>query len=249
MSDKRVEFYASDAGVELVKCRDSRLSYPLHNHVSTFTVGLILSGAIQLTLGGQKSIVSKDQFFIIAPYVPHSITAISKYSMISLCVHKDVIRQADENRIVSIAVSLLNSASDREQVDAKQALLLNAVILCKRHKNTHVAAVNYVERLKRLIEQSPEDSLTSREMSRRARKSKYHLIRSFKQEVGLTPRRFQIQNRIRKAKHLLTEPLSMTEAALAVGFFDQSHFIRHFKKIVGMTPSSYKSAFKFVRVQ
>lgn len=80
-------------------------------------------------------------------------------------------------------------------------------------------------------------------LARAALVSKYQLIRAFKREAGLTPHQFQIQNRVRKAQRLLEGTATMTEAALAAGFCDQSHFIRHFKRLVGLTPTEYKLAY------
>ena len=71
---------------------------------------------------------------------------------------------------------------------------------------------------------------------------KYHFIRSFKAEVGLTPHQFQIQNRIRKAQRLIHETNTITEVALTTGFCDQSHFIKQFEKYVGLPPLTYKSS-------
>lgn len=75
---------------------------------------------------------------------------------------------------------------------------------------------------------------------------KYALIRSFRQEAGLTPHQFQIQNRVRKAQKLLAGSASIAEMALATGFYDQSHFIRCFEKITGRTPTEYNRAYETV---
>jgi AraC-like DNA-binding protein len=77
-------------------------------------------------------------------------------------------------------------------------------------------------------------------MAQNAFISKYHFIRSFKAEVGLTPHQFQIQNRIRKAQRLIHETDTITEVALTTGFCDQSHFIKQFEKYVGLPPLTYK---------
>lgn len=80
-------------------------------------------------------------------------------------------------------------------------------------------------------------------MSEKTNISKYHLIREFKKEVGLTPHKFQVQNRIRKSQHLINNKYSIIEAGLIAGFYDQSHFIRHFKNIVGITPTEYRKSY------
>lgn len=97
-----------------------------------------------------------------------------------------------------------------------------------------------VSGLKQRIERYPESKFSVEEMARAAFTSKYHFIRSFKKEVGLTPHQFQIQNRIRKAQRLLNRTETITEVALNTGFCDQSHFIKQFEKMVGLTPTAYK---------
>ena len=39
--------YNSKTGIELIFCDNSTISYPLHNHVSVLTIGIVLGGSIQ----------------------------------------------------------------------------------------------------------------------------------------------------------------------------------------------------------
>lgn len=50
--------YDRNADIELILCIDSAISYPLHNHVSVLTIGLVLCGAISLTVGDNSFILS-----------------------------------------------------------------------------------------------------------------------------------------------------------------------------------------------
>ena len=68
------------------------------------------------------------------------------------------------------------------------------------------------------MELYPECKISIEEMARNAFTSKYHFIRSFKAEVGLTPHQFQLQNRIRKAQRLIHNTETITEVALTTGF-------------------------------
>ncbi len=43
----RYLFHAK-TGIELIFCENSTISYPVHNHVSVLTVGILLDGAIIL---------------------------------------------------------------------------------------------------------------------------------------------------------------------------------------------------------
>ena len=97
-----------------------------------------------------------------------------------------------------------------------------------------------IKRLKKLILDTPENALFIKDMAESLCVSPYHMIRQFKTACGLTPHQFQIQCRIRKGQKLLEEGKSVTEAAYATGFCDQSHFDRCFQKIVRLTPNEYK---------
>lgn len=93
-----------------------------------------------------------------------------------------------------------------------------------------------------LLVGAPENPFPVEELSRRVFVSQYYLIREFKKRFGLTPHQYQMQNRVRKAQHLLLEGRSITEVALITGFCDQSHFDRWFRKMLAITPSEYIEA-------
>ena len=71
--------------------------------------------------------------------------------------------------------------------------------------------------------------------------SPFHFLRVFRRELGVTPHRFLVLERLRRAQALLrgTE-LSVTEVALAAGFGDLSHFQNTFRAQVGVTPGRYR---------
>ena len=139
---------------------------------------------------------------------------------------------------------LLMQALNMGKINQYQILqLLNCLDEIADFSDWHLKDHNpYIHDLKRKLELYPECKLSVEEMAQNAFLSKYHFIRSFKAEVGLTPHQFQIQNRIRKAQRLIHEADTITEVALTTGFCDQSHFIKQFEKYVGLPPLTYKSS-------
>ncbi len=70
--------------------------------------------------------------------------------------------------------------------------------------------------------------------------SRYQFLRRFERSMGLTPHNWLTQLRLEKACLLMRQPgYPLTQVALDVGFYDQSHFIRAFRKAYTVLPSQY----------
>lgn len=73
--------------------------------------------------------------------------------------------------------------------------------------------------------------------------SPYHFLRLFKREIGVTPYRFVMHTRIRKAVELLRDTrLPVTEIAFSVGFGDLSNFLHVFRREIGCSPLQFRNA-------
>ncbi len=232
--------YLRGNGVELIICKQSTISYPLHNHVSVYTLGFILEGAIELVTDKGRNIFRENETFVILPYTPHCINAQSCYTLLSLCVSTELTAGPGLERNALDTADFLHNSINQPTVEDKIRQALSGLILIS--KMIPAQKETAVSKLKTQLETYPEIKYSLDDMADTAFISKYHLIRTFKHEIGLTPHQFQIQNRIRKAQRLLETSVTIAEAALATGFCDQSHFIRHFKKIVGLTPADYRLA-------
>ena len=82
--------------------------------------------------------------------------------------------------------------------------------------------------------------LSMEEFVRVANLSRYHLIRTFRQQMGMPPYKYMHHCRINRAQQLLRSTnKTVAEIANEVGYNDKVNFIRHFKDIVGMTPTQY----------
>jgi AraC family transcriptional regulator len=75
-----------------------------------------------------------------------------------------------------------------------------------------------------------------------------HFSHAFKRTYGVSPYRYILQRRVRRAGTLL-RTTNDTVAAIAarVGFASQSHFSRAFANLIGSAPSAYRSSTKTVR--
>lgn len=85
-----------------------------------------------------------------------------------------------------------------------------------------------------------EDDVSLDDISRAAHLSKYHFLRLFRQQSGMTPHRYVINCRINAARSALESGAGPNDVAFRYGFADLSHFNRRFKRIYGMTPHQYQ---------
>ena len=84
-----------------------------------------------------------------------------------------------------------------------------------------------------------EEPIRLDDVADHARLDKFHLIRAFRDEVGVPPYEFLTHARIHRARQLLRGGLSAAGVAAALGYYDQSQLHRHFVRLVGLTPGQF----------
>lgn len=93
----------------------------------------------------------------------------------------------------------------------------------------------------RLIESDAARPLELREMAAVAGMSKYHFLRVFRRLTGLTPHRYLVSARLRRAALALTSSRRpVIEVALDAGFGDLSTFNKTFRAVFDLTPRQYR---------
>jgi AraC family transcriptional regulator len=100
-----------------------------------------------------------------------------------------------------------------------------------------------VARAVQAIQRDYARDVSMRDLARRLNVSPYHLSRSFKETMGMTPSRYLIEVRVESARRLLRTGAgerSLAQVAQAVGFSDQSHLTRHMKRVLGVTPGALR---------
>jgi AraC-like DNA-binding protein len=67
------------------------------------------------------------------------------------------------------------------------------------------------------------------------------LERQFRDDVGLTPKTFSRIVRLQGALRRVRQGRSLTEVALASGFYDQAHMTRDFRELASMSPGAWQT--------
>ena len=154
-----------------------------------------------------------------------------------------------------VALALLGEASGGESFGKIYAESLAQTLILHLLKNYTVkgapreAAASgglsgyRLRRAKEFIVEHLEEDITLAEVAEAAGYSPFHFARSFRRSTGLTPQQYLVQQRIGRAKELLTKgDLPLVEVAIGAGFKNQSHFTTLFRKFTALTPKAFREA-------
>ncbi|MER6243914.1 GlxA family transcriptional regulator [Streptomyces griseorubiginosus] len=90
-----------------------------------------------------------------------------------------------------------------------------------------------------------DEPLTLAELAAHARMSLRTFARRFHDEVGLSPGRWLIQQRVARARHLLeSSDLSVDQIAGRVGFATGASLRQHLHAAIGVSPQAYRRTFQ-----
>ncbi|MGW3116537.1 GlxA family transcriptional regulator [Streptomyces sp. NPDC001107] len=90
-----------------------------------------------------------------------------------------------------------------------------------------------------------DEPLTLSDLAAHARMSRRTFARRFNEEVGLSPGRWIVQQRIARARHLLeSSDLSVDQIAGHVGFATGASLRQHLHAAIGVSPQAYRRTFQ-----
>jgi AraC family transcriptional regulator of adaptative response/methylated-DNA-[protein]-cysteine methyltransferase len=102
------------------------------------------------------------------------------------------------------------------------------------------AQTKMIERLCRLIEANPDRRIPLSRLSHEAGLSQYHLQRTFKRIVGVSPRQYAESVRLKGLKASLRRGEEITPALYGAGFGSSSRLYERAPRRLGMTPGTYR---------
>ena len=239
-------FRSTQYPIEFVLSEHINKNFSSHNHANHYIISLCIKGSVTATLKNKSLLLKENDFFTVPPFMPHAVSLTDASVLVSLCMDKSFVEDYSSQKGTEILEMLLLSPKIYKQITKLQTeLLLQAVsFIYELHDTYKKEMENDMLILCDRLTKHFSDSLALDSLAGDLYLSKYYLIRKCKRNLGLTPHKFHLQNRIRKAQTLLFTNKSVTEASMDTGFYDQSHFDRAFKNIVGISPTEYLASSK-----
>lgn len=260
--------HPSQAGFSINTTAYSNFHFPKHFH-NHYTIVFIEEGVNQGFTEQKKYSLGKNNLLIINPgelHAGHSFEG-QYLQFKSLRLEKSFLQQLiqgmeyhitgdiwfkntpilDESLILKTK-SLINGVEKKvssPQLEVLQADLLYTLIMKYSNQGSRAhdpksTCNRSLEKARDFIQQNYQEEFSLQDIARHCHLSPYYLIRQFKKSYGLSPFQYLRNYRVEKAKELFQSNFSITEIALEVGFFDQSHFLRNFKKTEGVSPLKVK---------
>ncbi len=131
-------------------------------------------------------------------------------------------------------VAFFENAADAEKAGYR------ACLRCHPQYAANDSQVQLVRMVCRYIEQHLDDNATLAELGRVFRQSPFHLQRTFKRVLGVTPRAYAESSRVKRLKQNLRDGHSVTRAMYDAGYGSSSRLYERTAAHLGMTPGKYR---------
>lgn len=252
-----------DADLQLVQAQNVEHNFPCHIHRS-YTLGVVTSGVRVFHINGKEITITAPDGFIINPYQPHSCCqqngAGHDYRVVSMnwsLMREIYLGVTGKNGLpyfpkvkisgqrVNALLELIPDSSKSESISDGEGFhrLLESIIKEYASKEPVEESfhlnIPFVKQVSKYIEQNAGKQIGLFQLSQMVHVSPFHLNRIFREQIGLPPKAYLLQVRIKQSVRLLLETRSISRVAYDMGFTDQSHFSRFFKKNVGVSPGRF----------
>ena len=252
--------------MEMLRATFVKHRFDLHYH-EEYVVGVIERGQYEFYFEGDTVRIHRGEVVLINPQEIHSGYAIDVdgwsyrtfYPAVTLMrqiaqemtgngwqlpvFHKPIIKDMQVSRAILQAHYAMEANAPRLTTDE---LLRDALSLLIARHASHKPVLPKIADARQTIKQVQDymqthfaDDITLDDLAEVAGYSPFYLSRMFRRTTGLPPHKYLTQIRVHRARDLLNSGLSIADAAVDVGFADQSHLTRWFKRIMGVTPGQY----------
>lgn len=108
--------------------------------------------------------------------------------------------------------------------------------------------MDLVQRACRLLNSAEGESVKLNELAAHAGVSPFHLQRTFKRLIGMSPRQYLAARRFGNFKELVRKGTSVTNALYESGFNSSSRLYEHAAEELGMTPATYSRGGRGIKI-
>lgn len=251
-----------DSSIELYYFKGISQKYPIHFH-DYYAFVYVVFGERSYRNNNKSQFIAPGDFLIINPGERHSCEPVGKqeFEFYELNVSADFLSDfTGQSRGITFKNNVIRNDTiideflglveifkkEKSDILIEESLCYFVNTLIQEYANEIIQEsgnVQFVQRACEYIELHFSEDIILDTLSKYVNISKYYLLRTFVKEKGMTPHEYLDNVRIQNGRSLLEHAVPIAEAAVAVGYYDQSHFNNVFKKYTGLTPRQYQLFF------
>lgn len=270
LNEVRTIYLDSDLDIEAYRFKGIMQKFPAHFH-EYYVIGFIEEGQRFLACKGEEYIINPGDLLLFNPYDTHSCTQIDGKTLDYRCINvtpevmKKVMLQINgEDNLPSFKQNVLYRSElvsnlrelhvkiTQEDHEFKKEELFYYLLEELIQTYSDLAIVpqasetsHEIKTVCAYLEENYTKTIKLNDLSALTGWSKYHLLRSFTKQLGISPYSYLETIRVNHAKKMLEQGNKPIEVALLTGFSDQSHLTKYFKSLVGLTPKQYMRIFEY----
>lgn len=261
----QIRFDEPHAGLQRLAARFGGHAYDLHRH-ETYGVGLTLRGVQAFHYRGVRTASHAGQVIVLHPDEAHDghagIADGFAYRMLYIDpgaisvalgdVPLPFVPDAVAND-PALAIVLHETFADFPR--SLEPLAIDAVVgrlaeglaaradsgrpVLREETASRAVALRAVGHVRDFLAAEAPRTIASEELEHVSGLDRFALARHFRAAFGTSPYRFQVGQRLVRARSMIAGGMALSEAAAATGFADQSHLTRHFSARFGLTPGRW----------
>lgn len=240
----RVSFYIN-GNIEIIVGAGMH-KFPYHTH-NSFLVGAVLEGYGEFCIDDKIATLHEGDCYIVPSDKGVAINPKGNFSYITVCLKNELSTfmkayKSDCYYYSGLSNRLLELTTNFQiqNIDEK-SYVVHIVDLFGLYKTSNPDRSECIVKAIQYICNHAQSKFSLDELAKNCFMSKYHLIRTFKKEMGVTPKQYHQQCKVRKLKDMIFE-VSQSNMAYMLNFSTQIHMDSIFKKYMGITPNSYIAA-------
>ncbi len=239
----------------------SRNVFPPHFHKDAYEIHFLLRGRLEVMVANKVLDVRAGHLIATLPDEPHSGIGgtIQQCEFVWMQFDRnylqpdveDLLQKCVERRVVRIDLSLaqlvMQLLNEHKKPDPYSTVICRGLIkqflvgAARSAENQEVAVYSpLVEAATRNMQSNISNPPTLQSLSKELGVSIAHLTERFRLEIGETPAKWLLQERINRASELLLSGTSTRQIAQELGFSTAQNFATTFRREMGVSPSSYR---------
>ena len=244
-------------GFDVLESHVRKFEYAPHRH-SEVVIAVYTAGAKIATCDNQRFVVQAGDILVIGPETLHKAKTLKhqgwRYQSVYLAPQQiadatgyslqDVESRVTGHRLHQGVEVLGRQLKHALEDSSHQPLALSDFLIkllrISNKKEVQTTAVSAsIKSVHDRLADDPASATTLIKLAGLADLTPEHLSRQFKVAYGLSPFQFLTTSRVRLAKERIACGSSISDAAYAAGFADQSHLTRWFNRIYGLPPGAF----------